>query len=173
MMSNRVAFAVAVWAATSLAAQGMAQEGVIFSPAATETCMQDFGHLNDLSFCAGEAANACMEATPGGYSTVGMVGCYDAELQYWDARLNGAYKRVRAEAKAMDAEMKEIGSSAPSQADALRDMQRAWITYRDATCGYERTLWGGGTGAGPAGVACLMGLTAKQALYLEGLNGLN
>ena len=46
-------------------------------------------------------------------------------------------------------------------------MQRAWIGWRDATCDYERAQWGGGTGGGPATVACLMRLTGEQALYLE------
>ena len=46
-------------------------------------------------------------------------------------------------------------------------MQRAWIAYRDARCGYEYSLWQGGTGGGPASVACYMEVTGEQALYLE------
>jgi uncharacterized protein YecT (DUF1311 family) len=63
--------------------------------------------------------------------------------------------------------MADLGSAAPSQGDALKNMQRAWIAYRDATCDYERSHWGGGTGGGPATVSCLMYMTAEQALYLE------
>ena len=46
-------------------------------------------------------------------------------------------------------------------------MQRAWIGYRDAACAYEASQWGGGTGAGPAAVGCMMTLTGRQALALE------
>ena len=145
----------------------LAAQEMVFSPVATETCLANMAEGQDPATCIGASANACMEATSGGYSTVGMVGCYEQERLYWDARLNAAYRLARAEAKKIDAEMREIGSSAPSQADALRDMQRAWIGFRDASCDYERALWGGGTGGGPASVACHMFMTAEQARFLE------
>ena len=44
---------------------------------------------------------------------------------------------------------------------------KRWIGYRDATCDYERSQWGGGTGGGPATLGCLMRLTGEQTLYLE------
>ncbi len=46
-------------------------------------------------------------------------------------------------------------------------MQRAWIGFRDAKCGYEAAQWGGGTGAGPASVTCHLHETARQMLYLQ------
>jgi uncharacterized protein YecT (DUF1311 family) len=60
----------------------------------------------------------------------------------------------------------------PEHAQALRDMQRAWIGFRDATCAFERAYWGGGTGGGGTGgglaqVSCLMQMTGEQALYLK------
>ena len=145
----------------------LAAQEMVFSPVATETCLANMAEGQDPDTCVGESANACMEATPGGWSTIGMSRCYDQERLYWDTRLNAAYRLARAEAKRIDAEMQEIGSSAPSQADALRDMQRAWIVFRDASCDYERALWGGGTGGGPASVACHMFMTAEQARFLE------
>ncbi|WP_204114821.1 lysozyme inhibitor LprI family protein [Shimia biformata] len=151
----------------ALAAGPAAAQEVVFSPAATEACLDGLSDPALFTTCIGASANQCMEDTQGGWSTVGMSGCYEQERLYWDARLNAAYKEVRAEAKKMDAEMAEIGSSAPKQADALRDMQRAWIAYRDATCDYERSLWGGGTGGGPATVSCHMYMTAEQTRYLE------
>ena len=48
-------------------------------------------------------------------------------------------------------------------------MQRAWIRFRDAKCAYARSHWGGGTGAGPAGVECLMRETAEQTWYIESM----
>lgn len=144
-----------------------------FSPAATETCFADMAEEQNPNTCIGASALACMEATDGGWSTVGMSTCLEQERLYWDARLNAAYGNTRRDAKATDAEMAEIGSSVASQADFLRDMQRAWITYRDATCDYERSFWGGGSGGGPATVSCHMNMTAAQALYLEAQQGVN
>ena len=93
--------------------------------------------------------------------------CYGAEYDYWDARLNAAYGALMAMEKAAEAELGELGSAAPSPAAALRDMQRAWIGYRDAACLYEVSQWGGGTGGGPAGAGCMMQITGEQALALE------
>lgn len=138
-----------------------------FSPSVTETCLASMIESQNPTTCIGSSANHCMETTEGGWSTYGMSQCLDQELQYWDARLNAAYKSVRAIRKATDKEMAYLGSAAPSQGDALKNMQRAWIAYRDATCDYERSLWGGGTGGGPATVSCLMYMTAEQALYVE------
>ena len=106
-----------------------------------------------------------MTNTPGGQSTAGMGGCLDAEWQWWDARLNTAYKDLMALHRAEDAAAQ--GSFAPPLAPALRDMQRAWIAWRDARCGYDAAQWGGGTGAGPASAACLMETTAQQAIDLQ------
>ncbi|WP_308917561.1 lysozyme inhibitor LprI family protein [Jannaschia sp. LMIT008] len=108
--------------------------------------------------CVGAAARACMDETSGGRTTVGMGGCLDAERRFWDDRLNAAYGPLRAAHRA--------GGEGP-RADALRDMQRAWIAYRDAACTYERMGWLGGTGGDPATAECLMEATARQALVLE------
>ena len=51
-------------------------------------------------------------------------------------------------------------------ADSLRDMQRAWITFRDAKCDWETVQWGGGTGAGPARLSCLMHILLKLILRI-------
>lgn len=135
-----------------------------FTPQPTQTCL-DAGQRYET--CIGEAANACIEAN--GYATVVESGCYAAEADWWDARLNAAYRRVRASAREND----RLGSpDAPAQAEALKQMQRAWIALRDATCAFEASQWGGGTGAGPAYAHCLMWQTAQQARYLEGL-GMN
>lgn len=136
---------------------------LVFRPDATEACLRS----GQGAECIGASANMCMEATPGGSSTAGMGGCLDRELQYWDARLNAAYTVAMRRTRAVDAEMKDIGSSAPQQAPAMRAMQRAWIGFRDAKCDFVRSEWGGGTGGGPATIACLMDETGRQALFLE------
>lgn len=155
-----------VMLAVLLAADGAGASDLVFSPTQTETCLSASPE-SEMALCIGASAEACMEATPGGGSTVGMAGCIEAEWQYWDGRLNAVYKRAMAAAKQTDAEMAGLGSAAPKQAPALRDMQRAWIAFRDARCGYEQSLWGGGTGGGPAALGCMMSLTGEQTLFLE------
>lgn len=153
------------WVAILACLPGVAAaQELTFSPRAVEACLEIADSPRD---CIGLSAQRCMEETPGGHSTVGMGGCLDRELSYWDDRLNTAYGAVMAQSRTQDAEMEQAGRPASGQAEALRDMQRAWITFRDAACAYEYSTWGGGTGAGPAGAACLMRLTGEQALALE------
>ena len=150
-----------------LGAGGAAAQDLRYSDDATAACVAQATTPAERRACIGRSANACIDATPDGSTTVGMGYCIDREREYWDTRLNRAYKAIRNKARALDGEMKEIGSSAPALAPALRDMQRAWIGFRDATCDFEMAQWGGGTGGGPALLGCLMRLTAEQSLYLE------
>jgi uncharacterized protein YecT (DUF1311 family) len=147
-----------------LAPGGAAAQQVLFSPAATEACLARADHKAD---CIGASAEACMAATEGGYSTVGTTACQDRELGYWDGRLNAAYQALLSRHQAEDKETRALGLSGPLQADSLREMQRAWIPYRDAACAYELSAWAGGSGGGPAHLGCLMRLTGQQALALE------
>lgn len=139
----------------------LAAQDLLFSTDVTTACLARTPDPAGQMACIGASANACMEKTPGGSSTVAMSGCLDRELQYWDTRLNANYTQARAKARTADSYV----DGTPSET-ALRDMQRAWITFRDATCDYERSHWGGGTGGGPATYSCLMRLTGQQALYL-------
>lgn len=149
-----------------LAAPAAAQEPP-FSPEYTAACVARAGGGVAAHDCIGASANACMESGPLGGTTVGMGFCLDRELTYWDGRLNAAYRTLMAAERAQDAEMARIGANAPSLAEALRAMQRAWIPFRDARCDYARAQWGGGTGGGPATLGCLLQMTAEQALDLE------
>lgn len=159
--------------AFALVAGGAASAEPIFSPGPTAVCVSEAeasspglgGH--GVLDCVGRAAGACM-MTPDGDNTVGMLACLDGELGYWDARLNAANAERIAVAHEQDAEMRNLGSAAPSIRDSLRAMQRAWNPFRDASCLYEQAQWMGGTGGGPATLACHMHETARQALKLEG-----
>lgn len=150
-----------------------AKAAPIFKPDATESCVREAyesspglsGHA--ILDCVGRAAAACM-TTPGGDTTIGMMECLESELKFWDARLNQAYKKRIAAAEAQDAELRGLRSAAASIGKNLRAMQRAWILFRDASCLYEQAQWMGGTGGGPATLACHMHETARQALKLEG-----
>ncbi|MEX0283535.1 MAG: lysozyme inhibitor LprI family protein [Paracoccaceae bacterium] len=158
---------IVVTAALALGASTVVAQDLVYSDAATESCVYAQETLAGQRTCIGRSANACMAANDLGSTTVGMGGCLSFELDYWDERLNASYKILLRKAKAVDAEMAELGSSAESLAESLLAAQRAWIPWRDSTCDFERAQWGGGTGGGPATYACLMRLTGEQALYLE------
>ena len=155
-----------IFVSALLAASAAMAQDLEFSPSATETCLSTVRGGLEQQVCIGLSAAACIN-TPDGYSTAGTAACYGKELDYWDGRLNAAYADLRAVEQTADEEMAELGSAAPKMAPALQDMQRAWIPYRDATCFYEVTQRGGGSGAGPASTECVMRLTALQALALE------
>lgn len=138
----------------------LSAQQLVFDIGATSQCVVADRGIE----CTGISASQCMEQSEGGYSTHGMSGCTDLELDWWDSRLNTIYGQLNSHLKALDAEAMDY---APSQADALKEMQRAWIPYRDAKCEFVATEWTGGTGAGPATIWCLMEETARQALYLE------
>lgn len=148
-----------------LSAAPAAAQDLIYSDNATDTCMRNG---SDYTQCIGLSAIKCMQDSPGGMSTYGEGGCLDGELQYWDRFLNANYKMRMAASKRNDVANEGFG---PSQADALKQMQRAWILYRDAKCDFERSQWGGGTGGGPAALNCLMYTTAHQAVFLGQSDG--
>lgn len=137
-----------------------------FSPEATEACLAKAVLPSEETACIGTSANQCID-TPDGYSTAGMGFCLGYERDYWDGRLNVIYGQLMELEEANDAEMTKIGASTPSSVNALREMQRAWIAFRDRACAYELSQWGGGSGGGPAVANCHMVMTGQQALRLE------
>ena len=84
--------------------------------------------------------------------TTGIVECTAALTKTWDGRLNKAYKALMAQ---------EEGK----QKQTLRDVQRLWIKYRDANCGFYAQ--GAGTISQVAAAECMRVLTKQRALELE------
>lgn len=166
-MRQGMSWAISALAFAVCSAPAAAQDDLRFTPAPILSCLAEGGDLASRQTCIGLGASACMQSHESGYTTVGTGYCLDAELSFWDERLNVAYGQLMAREQKTDAEMKELGSAAPSLVDALKAMQRAWIPFRDASCDYERAQWGGGTGGGPATLDCLMHMTGRQALKLE------
>lgn len=142
-------------------------QDVRYSDQPLEACLQAATTAREDQGCIGLASQACQNANDLGGTTVGMVACGGREAEFWDRKLNEIYGTLVKKAEANDREMKEIGATVPLILPALRDMQRAWITYRDRTCDYEYSQWGGGTGGGPAIVACQSRMTALQYIYLK------
>lgn len=96
---------------------------------------------------------ACLDKSGG--VTPAMEDCIREELARQDRRLNGAYKTL------MD--------SLPEKRKAeLRDVQRKWIAFRDANCGFYHDPEGG-TAARLASKECVVTLTAERAHELETL----
>ncbi len=87
-------------------------------------------------------------------SNLGTADCYRMEATIWDSLLNENYKGL------MDA------IDDPKDQDKLKEMQRAWIAYRDTTCDF---YWYKihGSMAVPMTAACQLRETARRALLLK------
>jgi len=104
--------------------------------------------------CIGVVATACIQAE-GNETTATMIQCYGREAESWDARLNAAYRALLANGDGQEV------------ADGLRKTQRSWTAFRDAACAQPAVVFKG-TMAGPMSAYCVLELTARQALWLEG-----
>ena len=93
-----------------------------------------------------------------GQSSQGTAACYRAEQEIWDVLLNENYEILR---EALD----------DAQKEKARDMQRAWLEYRNTTCQfyYDKIQ---GTMATEMTAACLARETARRALLLKFFQGL-
>jgi uncharacterized protein YecT (DUF1311 family) len=82
-----------------------------------------------------------------------MADCFQIEGVIWDDLLNKNYKSLLA---TLDDE----------QTAKARAMQRAWIAYRDTTCGFYADKIQG-TMAGFMEAACVTRETARRAMLLD------
>ncbi|HDS1682398.1 TPA: DUF1311 domain-containing protein [Pseudomonas putida] len=99
---------------------------------------------------ASQAYNQCMDSAS---STVAMSSCIQTETQLQDQRLNRVYKQLTTKL-------------APGPQKSLRDVQRQWITYRDANCKFHVQA-SGGTLAQLEGGMCVLDMTRERAAELE------
>lgn len=95
---------------------------------------------------------SCMDESGG--VTVNMMNCIAEEIRTQDARLNGAYQKLR-------------GELSDERRQELLAAQRLWIQYRDANCQFYATA--GGTLAMVASNECVLRETAQRAAELENL----
>lgn len=87
-------------------------------------------------------------------STREIVECWSADTKRWDARLNRAYQALL------------LGLTTKEGKQAWRKAQRAWITYRDASCALFKL--GEGSIAAVEAAMCLNKFARERALELEG-----
>jgi uncharacterized protein YecT (DUF1311 family) len=154
---------IALFAAVCCASQMCAAQTRPTSPrdaAAIRSCAEKYA--DNVT----EAERRCIFAivvdpctkTKTGQSSQGAAGCYRGEQEIWDEMLNENYRVL---GESLDDEQK----------DKLRDMQRAWIAYRNTTCEfYYHKIRGSMSTEMTA--ACLARETARRALLLKFFQGL-
>ena len=157
-------FAAPVLAAIELASPALAQEALPGDAAGLAACMAAPGEDTARASCAEKLTDACL-ASPEGMTSDGMTACLAAEAAAWNKLMSDRYDALLVQAEAFDRELDADSPYAPS-APALRQMQLAWIEYRDASCAYAATPYAGGNMAEIAHEECLRDLIATQAQRL-------
>lgn len=158
-----------VFLATLLASTtaGTAQEAG-FRDDVVRTCFEGSASVKVRPGCIGQASNICQSTRPGGSTTRSIEGCLQEEVSVWDRLLNEAYQASRTALKAMD----EGSQPGPfNRVEALRDAQRAWVAFRDAECNLVYALYQDGSIRSVLHSTCNLELTAKRALELRDMLG--
>ena len=76
-----------------------------------------------------------------------------------DQLLNDSYKKLQ---DAVRADAKDMSQSPEVQLGYLKDAQKQWIAYRDASCTFEDSLAFGGTAIGGNYSSCLCALSYER-----------
>jgi uncharacterized protein YecT (DUF1311 family) len=134
---------------------------------ATQSCLADAISNTDKRSCVGLSAEICADNAVGGFSTRSMMVCLGFELELFDKMLNQEYAIVRDLSREQDKFDSGMNDDPVSMEDRLVQMQRAWITYRDATCAYEQRQMDGGTIGELFFAQCMAELTAEQTFRLQ------
>lgn len=99
-------------------------------------------------------ADTAMECGVEASSQVEIAGCVEAQRDVVNRVLEETLGFARDAATELDTVTKR-----ESAVPALERSQNAWVAYRDAHCGYDAALYGGGSGAGITEAACHVELT--------------
>ncbi|WLH67679.1 lysozyme inhibitor LprI family protein [Pseudomonas sp. FP2309] len=113
-----------------------------------------------LAVCGTAAAaddSALKKCMDGASTTADMVSCNVKEAKVQDTRLNNAYKTA-------------LAAQEGTRRQQLQDLQRLWIKYRDANCGFVGSATGG-TIDQVNGTGCVLDMTQARAQELEDLVG--
>ncbi|MFN5997917.1 MAG: lysozyme inhibitor LprI family protein [Paracoccaceae bacterium] len=92
--------------------------------------------------------------------------CAYQDWEAADARLNAAYKRAIALLEDWDA---NLPADERGGAKALREAQRAWITFRDKACEAEGYAFKGGSAEPLLVYGCMRLLTEERAAHLTSM----
>ncbi len=151
---------LAAAALVALTAPGLAQTR---QPTAQESkivgdCFAQKGGTPKDDQCIGVVAARCSKK-PENQGGLSRADCYRIEQAVWDKLLNETYKELQGDLDEEEHKTK------------LRDMQRAWIASRDATCEFYHVKIQGSM-AVPMSANCFLTETAKRALFLKTMMGL-
>ncbi|NUB42957.1 DUF1311 domain-containing protein [Fertoebacter nigrum] len=94
---------------------------------------------------------------------VEMTFCAEQDWLVADDDLNAAYREARDMMRAIDANLPVVQRGAEEQ---LRNGQRAWVTFRDATCAAEGYAFHGGSAEPMIIYSCRARLTQQRAADL-------
>ena len=94
-----------------------------------------------------------------------MNQCAYADWEAADADLNAAYKRAMDLLKGWDADLPEAERGG---AAALKEAQRAWISFRDKACEVEGYAMKGGSAEPLLVYGCMRQLTEDRTVQLTG-----
>lgn len=120
--------------------------------AAIESCLAENAKADKQpEACIGVAADACLQKGEDP-STFGMIACHGDEADVWDERLNRDY---------------QILMKGPDK-ERLRDLERAWLAFRDKKCSYQQVEDSGQVGM-IENMHCYMEETGRQALFLDAI----
>lgn len=95
-----------------------------------------------------------------------MNQCAYDDWEMADADLNAAYKQAMALLKEWDAGLPEEERGG---AEALREAQRAWISFRDSACEAEGYAMKGGSAEPLLVYGCMRVLTEERSAHLTGM----
>jgi uncharacterized protein YecT (DUF1311 family) len=123
--------------------------------------------LLTIGFCllgasAAAQGNDCAKAV----TQLELNQCAYDDWQAADADLNTAYQAAMRMAKDRD---RDLPKGETGWSEALRDAQRAWITFRDKACEAEGYAMHGGSAEPLLVYGCLHSLTEERARQLTGL----
>ncbi|PIE15203.1 MAG: hypothetical protein CSA68_07585 [Rhodobacterales bacterium] len=133
---------------------------------AIDACYQQASESQAVLACQSRLAAPCMEQEPDGSSTHGMVACIHAETLFWDEKLNAEYRVTMRMMREQDSADRAARPELAQREERLRAAQRAWLTYRDASCAFDDILWGEGSMRKIAKVSCLSSMTAGRTVDL-------
>ncbi|MDG4875116.1 DUF1311 domain-containing protein [Mesorhizobium sp. WSM4935] len=105
--------------------------------------------------CINYVTELCSFESDDGRSQLGLIDCANREVSVWENRLNTTYAAL-------------VAKAAPKARDGYRNMQRAWIAYRDARCKAEASAETiNSDRQSKIIVSCELDATARQALILD------
>lgn len=90
-------------------------------------------------------------------TTYDMSVCLSKVHESLDAKLNETYRRA----------LNLTRRFGNADVENLREAQRKWVAYRDATCKAEYGLWQGGSGGPNAQTMCVIRITKQRLADLE------